>query len=542
MHRYLRRSIFVVIAAVMLAACSRVPDNARYIPADAVAVIGVNLRSLSKKIAWNLITGSKLFKEIQKRMPAKNGADAVGGIENAGFDVSNTFYVYTRADNRFVGGNLLVGLVPLEDAGKWEAYVKQVFPGAEIKQRQGRKEAALGRGLYVGWGPELLILVNGAVEDELQEDPAEMVMAEIDRAFLVPSQVPMTDNKRYADFEKHGYDLSFWLNYGKVISNYTGDLGFDVNGVSLSSAAWKDAVLSCGFDFKKGKIAGDINYYLPAQMADSMGEFGTENADKDMLQRLPKKKMDMLLSMHISPNGVKNLLEKTGLFGITNMTLTAQGMDVDYVLDAFTGDMAISMNDFSLYTETLRDSFMGQMMDHKEQRATMAMTYAVKISKYENFAHLVDMLADNGMMKTGRGYVQPVTYNDSVHLVLDKQYAVISSERAYAEGVVDGSYKDDKMPSTIAGKVYDQPFALCLDIKQLFQDVDPAISSSPRDSAVIAESKKLLDNISLSGGRYKDHAYKFNLEINFINTDENSILELIDFGMRMNDISNSKAY
>src|ERR1043165_1793139 len=112
MHKGVRRFIFILIAVALLAACRKVPDNARYIPSDAVAVVGINLKSLSKKIAWNLITGSKLFKEIQKRVPDKKAGDAVGGIENAGFDVANTFYVYTRADNRFAGGNLLAGLVP----------------------------------------------------------------------------------------------------------------------------------------------------------------------------------------------------------------------------------------------------------------------------------------------------------------------------------------------------------------------------------------------------------------------------------------------
>ena len=60
------------------------PEYASYIPKDAIAVAGVNLRSLSKKIAWNMITGSKLFKEMQDRMPQKNAKDAMNGIEKAG--------------------------------------------------------------------------------------------------------------------------------------------------------------------------------------------------------------------------------------------------------------------------------------------------------------------------------------------------------------------------------------------------------------------------------------------------------------------------
>src|ERR1700752_1108150 len=100
MYRHSRGYLLILLSVVLLGACSKVPDNARYIPDDVVAVAGINLRSLSKKIAWNLITGSKLYKEIRKNMPAKNTGDMIGGIENAGLDVSNTFYVYTRPDTR----------------------------------------------------------------------------------------------------------------------------------------------------------------------------------------------------------------------------------------------------------------------------------------------------------------------------------------------------------------------------------------------------------------------------------------------------------
>lgn len=546
MLRQARSVIIIFLVAVLLAACSKTPDNARYIPADAVAVVGINLKSLSKKIAWNLITGSKLFKEIQKRMAAENAADAVGGIENAGFDVSNTFYVYTKPDSRFYGGNLVAGLVPLEDAAAWEAYVKLVFPKAKINARNGRKETMLGEGMYIGWTSEILIILNAYTsvsEDQSPNGPAldeTMIVAEMDKAFLTPAGNNIVNNKRFTGFSKHNYDLSFWLNYGSLISGYTDNVAGELNGVSLSSASWKDAVLTTGFDFKKGKIAGDICYYLPSQMEDAAKDFGTHNADKDMIARLPKENMDMLLSMHISPTGVKSMLEKTGLFGITNVGLSAQGMDVDYVLNAFTGDMAIVMNNLSLRAEPKQDSFIGQLVTHKQQKATMNMTYTVKINNADNFNKLLDLTAGTAMQKVGNDYVMALTENDSVYLNRNKEYAVITNKKAYASGLLNGNFKKDKMPEDISGRSTRNPFALYLDIKQLFKDVDPAISSSPADSAIIAESKKLLDNISITGGNYADQAYKFNMEINFINKDENSILEIIDFGMRMNEINNTK--
>lgn len=536
--------ITFIAIAVLFAACSKVPDNAKYVPADATAVAGINLKSLSKKIAWNVITGSKLYKEMQQRMTAQGGTDAMKGIENAGIDVSNTFYIYTRSDTRFYGGNLVVALVPLADAARWEAYVKQVFPQSNIQTRDGRSEAMLGEGMYVGWNKQLLVIVNGIAAQEERDDAASaqnnsvLMAAEMARAFSVPTGNTIVNNKRFENLARKGHDLSFWLNYGALLTDLAGNMSIDFNGVSLSSASWRDAVLTIGFDFKKGQITGDISYYLPAQVEEATKDFGLVETDKDLLARLPKQELDMLLSMHISPAGVKTLLEKAGLFGPANVGLTTQGLDVDYVLAAFTGDMAIAMHDFSLRAVPQRDSFMGQLVEHKKQTATMNMTYAVKINNHENFTRLLQMTAADQMLKNGNGYVLPLTYDDTVHLQVSKQYAVMSNSRTYASGIIDGTYTGKAMQPTIKDKVQGNPFAIYLDIKQMLGKIDPTISSSPRDSAIITESKLLLDNIALYGGNYTEKAYKFNLEINFVNKEENSILELIDYGMRMNDLRN----
>lgn len=543
MHNKARSYLTLIIIAVLFAACSKVPDNAKYVPADATAVAGINLKSLSKKIAWNVITGSKLYKEMQQRMSAQGSADAMKGIENAGIDVSNTFYIYTRSDTRFYGGNLVVALVPLADASRWETYVKQVFPESAIQTRDGRSEALLGEGMYVGWSKQLLVIVNGTAA-EAEEDVAAaqsnalLMPAEMARAFSVPTGNTIVNNKRFEALARKGHDLSFWLNYGALLTDLAGNMSIDFNGVSLSSASWRDAVLTTGFDFKKGQITGDISYYLPAQVEEATKDFGLVETDKDLLARLPKEELDMLLSMHISPAGVKTLLEKAGLFGPANVGLTTQGLDVDYVLAAFTGDMAIAMHDFSLRAVPQRDSFMGQLVEHKKQTATMNMTYAVKINNHENFTRLLQMTAADQMLPKGNGYVLPLTYDDTVHLQVSKQYAVMSNSRAYASGIINGAYSGQAMRKDINNKVQGNPFAIYLDIKQMLGKVDPTISSSPRDSAIITESKQLLDNIALYGGNYTEKAYKFSLEINFVNKDENSILELIDFGMRMNDLRN----
>ena len=441
MHRNLRRTIYTSLAVtLLLGACSKIPDHTRYIPKDAVAVAGINLKALSKKIAWNMITGSKLFQEMQKRIPEKSTKDAMNGIEKAGIDLMNTLYVYVKPDTRFKGGNIITGLVPLSDAGEWETYVKQVFPQAEIKQHGDHKEASLGRDMFVGWNNNLLIIINvmsvpadynqldrsssGSL-DKPMEDLAGL-SAEMDNAFSIAKDNSIMGNQHFTLLESEGHDVTFWLNYGQLMDQYGN--GMAGSGVSLSGALWKDAAFTSGFDFKKGKISGDMHYYLPDEMKEIGTELGSVNVDKDMLGRLPGQNMDMLFAMHISTKGVKLMLEKMGLLGLANTTLATQNMNVDNVLDAFTGDMSFVMNDFSLHTETEIDSFMGQTVVHQNQKPHLSMSYVMKINKKENFQKLVDLAKQNGLQQFENGFVLPLDDKDTVYAMMNDQYLVVSNK------------------------------------------------------------------------------------------------------------------
>ncbi|MFI5196932.1 MAG: DUF4836 family protein [Chitinophagales bacterium] len=549
MHRYIRSTILISLAVVLFSACNRMPDHARYIPKDAIAVAGINLKGLGKKIAWNMITGSKLFKEMQQHIPEKNGKDAVSGIEKAGIDAMNTFYVYVKTDTRFKGGNRITGLVPLSDANQWETYVKLTFPQVDIKQHGDRKEAGLGSNMYVGWSKNLLIIINvmpatpdyfnagtgGSEQHEKSALDMAAISAEMDNAFHVTKENSIVGNKRFSELETEGHDLTFWLNYEQLMSQYMSGNIAEKMGVSLSNTLWKDAGFAAGFDFIKGKITGDMRYYLSSEMKDIGTEFGATNADKDMIDRLPNQNMDLLMAIHLSPKGTKDILEKMGILGLVNIGLGAEGLNADNVLDAFTGDMAIVMNDFSLHTENVRDSFMGQVVMHQNQKPSLSMNYVIKINKKEEFQKLKKLAKETGLPAMGSGFVYPIDDKDSVYILMNDQYLVVSNKYANATGFLQGDFKSQKMPEAVVAQVPGHPVALYVDIQQLFKNIDAGISHSSHDSAMIVESKKLLNNMSLTGGIFKDNAFEYHLDINFTNTDENSIIQLMDYGMKMSD-------
>ena len=110
---------------------------------------------------------------------------------------------------------------------------------------------------------------------------------------------------------------------------------------------------------------------------------------------------------------------------------------------------------------------------------------------------------------------------------------VAASKYANAAGIIKGGFKKDGIPSEINAQVVGHPLGFFLDIQQLVKNIDPNIVSSSRDSTILAESKKLLKSISINGGSFKDNSFESHLDINFTNTEENSIFALMDYGLKV---------
>jgi hypothetical protein len=203
--------------------------------------------------------------------------------------------------------------------------------------------------------------------------------------------------------------------------------------------------------------------------------------------------------------------------------------------------MAFIMNDFSLKSETVIDTFLGQAVPHQNQKPSLTMSYVVKINKKDNFQKMVQLAKDNGLKSLGNGFVIPLGEKDSVYIMMNDQFAVASNKYANVTGFLDGTYKTQKMSGPVASTVMGHPWAFYLDIQQMFKNIDNrSVSESAHDSAMIAESKKLLSSISFTGGEFKESALSYHLDVSFMNTDENSIINLMDYGMRMSDADKLK--
>ncbi len=551
MKRIVSIALLLCITVTLFTACNKADDNSKYIPKDATAVFSVDMASIGKKMAWEFLFGSDMFKKMTEG--AGKDSSKMTDLQNAGIDLLNTFYTYVVADQRYSNGQRFVALIPLSDGADWEAYVKKTFPEAKIKTADKRKEALLADGMYAAWNEDLLVLTNTAngKEDMAMEDgtyvpPAPDLLqtaAEIDNIFKMNKDNAITSRKQYNELVKAGHDLSLWINYENIMNNYGAGM---MGGFTMSSAMMKEAAFTMGFNFEKGAIKGAMKYYVSDEMKAATRDLMNGKIDKEIVERLPANNLNLLTTMNFSPMGLKSMLDKMGLLGMINVGLTEQNLTADDVFESFTGDMALTMNNFKLVQQKHGYShFNEDMVEVTDSMTTydpaMDWLYVMKINKQDKFDKLLKLALGTGMMVDGgNGNYKVASGNEGMQITVKNKYLVVSSSEKVSTDFISGANKGQKLHEVAARQVNDHPMCMFFDVKEMLKNVTPETMDSDKERAQFAEVKKLMDNIIISGGEFKGDAFQYDMAINFINKEENSLMQLMQMANKMSEIEKQK--
>jgi hypothetical protein len=547
-----------LMAVILLASCHSTPDHTKYIPKDAAMVLGINTSSLGKKIAWNAFWGSKLLDEMKKNVDKK---DLMKDMEKSGIKTMTTYYAYMKTDVRYEEGKKFFAVIPLDDAAKWEAYLKTLFPENVAKSQKDRKEVMIANSIYAAWNKDVLIIGNviyqpkkDPFENINYEDSASLANAaammkeaatpdetatalEMDKAFSTASSDAVTNQKSFMSLSKEGHDISVWVNYESLAGDYM-NAGM-TGSITLSNSLWKGAAMAMGFDFEKGKIAGVVHHYIAEEMIESCSDFGTEAVDKELMSRLPGKGLNMLAGWHIAPKGVKKMADKLALSGLANAGLSEMGMSFDELLDAFNGSMGVSLNNFSTSAKTIAANTMYSGQEaFTTTDADIDYMFVAKIGKKQAFDKLLKFaVSQNLLIQSGNNnYIVPKA-NDTLFVGINDMFLAASNSAQNVAGYMAGDYiKDTKTePCQQAVK---HPIGMYFDVKSMVEKA----SAGPQDanSKYIALSRNLLSDIALYGGDNKKNTFEYNISIDFQNKEENSLIQLLNFASKMQQAATEK--
>lgn len=524
----------------LFSACNNTPDHARYIPKEAVAVTGINLRELSKEIGWSVLSGSSLFEELTRKLP-ENRSSAAEGLNNAGIDAVNTCYLYLQQPPQTGSFIRTTALIPLASAAKWETYIQQYFD-VPVREINGRKEAALTAFLYAAWNDHLLVILhrtdthisfdtNKQETEEAFATPADdfdqtMFSDQTESIFNLQEEQALTSDKRFRSLEKQNHDITFWVNYDVLYNRLRNNFNGAAAGLSLTGSLWKDAAAATGFDFEKGKISGTAKFYTGEAIAEVAEKFAVA-ADYELIERLPAENLQMLAAFHCAPEGIKAVLENTGLLGFLNLGLTSSGINGNDLFEAFTGDMG-----FSMYK--LDPTFVST--EKGVSLSGFGAVYAMKINDRGAFDRIHHFCVENGLIKAFDANTWVLdSMDDTLFMVVGGTYLAWSNDLSVAHAYIEGDYKKQTGRERIQKEAKGHTMVWLADYGTILQSLE-TMASTPHERAGIARLHDLLEYAVINGGTYRQDAFHYQMALHFKNKKENSLIQLLHFLSKMQEL------
>jgi len=515
MFKEIRYFLFLSFILFSFSACQNRNSGIEYIPKDALGVFSLNLKSLTKKVAWSALADSRILSELAHAGKEEGSFD----INATGIDPLSTIYAFGLPDQRLESKFKFLLVLPIKDKKKFEEYLKATFPLTKWDYSEQKTFMFIDQYSCIAWDEHTAIgaFTSPSEYDLVNADEVKIILKEdILKSFSLPKEQSLVEDKIFVNLQKEENDFGFWFNLESFTKAIPKD-EFNVAGAILS--AQKNLVnntyITGGLNFKKGKIQIDGKYvYNPSSKA-LLKTFTDVTYKEDLIRQIPGQQLNLIAHLQLNPKGIPALLDTIGMMPLTNMALKENGLDPESVFNVLEGDFLFSIVDFNFGQLT---DYLSQTMEGKSGAPFFqsALSFYVKDKLVmENI--LVFAVKNKLILKSNSGAYK---LKDN-YLAFKDKYVVVSHDENTAIRLVNNTKLNDKW--AIPNAIKNTPFGLFVDVKNTTKDFISSLPSAEEGTRIL----KILDNITLNGGKMNGDFSDFHLDISLQNKEENSLLQLI---------------
>jgi hypothetical protein len=546
-----------VTAAVVFSACSKIPEQSKYIPKTAGVVLSINSKQISKKLVTNGITMDKMFAAVQEKDTSNAAMKAWKDAENSGIDLQNNFFVSVIFDSSTQSYVSMTG--GLKDATKFEAYLKKNIANYSLKKKndfqyvwQDDQQAV------IGWNKETVIYVrsvdpnnlknNGGMPSGIPDADSEMMdstvtaqpvrqvtpaadaaetvaVGELDHLFHLKKEETAGTIDAFKDLLKNNADLSVYVNpepiYSAQGSSITQMIPANLKNL-IAGNYYTGAV-----NFEKGKVLVDGTSYVGKELAAIYKKYDSQDADLDMLEKYPSANITGFMLYGFDFRIIGDIVKSTGLDGIANMGLHSSGLTLDDILNAFKGQMMFAASDFAISKKPNPYYPEGDSLFQKDAK----WVFAMKVGDKAAFDKVMTSPMLQGMFtKQGDHYVMQEGGMPGMPAVsITDKLVVTASDKAILEQYLGGKGKAEGLDNSFVSKIKGNPLGGYVNFEQIVNNFPE--DDIPADGKALAgQIKNLLKDATVLTHKFDGKVSHSELVLTFKNENENSLVQLVNLG------------
>lgn len=543
-----------VTAAVILSACSKVPEQSKYIPKTAGVVLSVNSKQITTKLVTNGLTIDKMFSAIQDKDTANPAMKAWKDAENSGVDLQNNFFVSVVFNNSQQSYVSITG--GIKDAGKFEEYLKKNIPNFSLKKKDDFQYVyEADQQALISWNKQTVIYLRavdadklknnipggmpganpGGLDDDYAADtaiatPARLEsaddeatwLAEADHLFHLKKDETVGDVPAFNELLKKNADLSVYVNPEPM---YATQPQIPANLRKLLSGSFYTGAVN----FEKGKVLIDGLSYAGKELGDIYKKYGKTEADLKMLEQYPSNNILGYMVYGFDFRMIGDIVKATGLDGIANVTLRmysgAQDLTLDDILNAFNGQMIFAASD--LEVKKVPSAI---IPEDSSIQTDMKWVFAMKVGDKAAFNKVISLpMLQSFITKQGDKYVLTMQGKGIPAVSIDDKLIIAANDQPMLDAYVGGKGKAGGLDNSFVSKIKGNPMGAYINFEKIAASI-PDNQIPEEGKAIASQVKGLLKDATALTHTFDGNSQHSEVVLNFKNQDENSLVQLVNLG------------
>ncbi|HVI45934.1 MAG TPA: DUF4836 family protein [Chitinophaga sp.] len=559
-----------VSAAVILSACSKVPDESKHIPKTAGVILELNAKEITQKLVTSGLTMDKVFTSLQSKDTANEVMKSWKDAENSGVDLKGHFF----ASFIFQEKRSYISLTgSLQDADKFEAYLKKNIADFSLKTQNDFKYIWESKeGAVIAWNKNTVISIYGYDTDNLNklpsaipgvpgapgpddsdatevaadsaaatpaalvtasnDDAAKELVTEVDHLFHLKKEETAGSLEPFAKLLKENSDMSVFVN-PEAIYNSGQFTMIPANFKKLMDGAFYTATVN----FEKGKVVMNGNSYMGKEMATIYKKYGKKEIDIESLKKYPSENVTGFISYAFDLHMIAEIIKSTGMDGLVNMFLAKSSLSLDDIVNAFDGQFTYIASDFAV-TKKESPYFPGEFKDEPSAK----WIFNMKVGNKDAFNKVMTspMLKDI-FTKEGDRYVisSPAVAAGVPPVSITEKNITVGSDSVLLQQYLAGK-GSIKLPEGLESKIKGSMLGGYADLEKVINTIPADKADSDEGKAMMAKVKGLLKDFTIVGQPYSGDVQRSEAVLTLKNKDENSLVQLINFATEMSKLDQAK--
>lgn len=517
-----------------------------YLPADAKAIININLASLASKMKWQELQQLNFFEEALKDAPL-HLQEILKDPASTGINFQSDLFIVLLPDPKNKTKSIPVLYGQLANPEKFAAVIQKIAPKKKIQSVGKMKILADEKNLFA-WTSGIFVSPMSRDKTAASSKPGKNVtntkaianqtnqLIKQCQLLLTPVANPVTTDSRFIDLTKEDGDMRLWLN-----RNIEKPKGKGKKDEVLKMMNWgimqQGNYMAGVLRFENGKAVMQMKSYMNKTMDSLYRLYPSTRLNSDLLKKLPSGQLIALITFSMSPQMLNAVMKASGAEKIVDTLTKKSTIKPMEVAEGLNGDLTLAVIRAHEYDEkdTVTAAFNG-----------LQVFLAASVKNKNKIEPLVNMLqkpkeikkdAEGNEIKPSGPFagLKPA-------FLLTDSFFVASISPFAAEKFLNT--RSNSIITELTDPYASHASLFSLDINAIanfaMQMSKKKNNGGEQEAAKVFEA---FDRVVFYGGKYENGAALSTAELQFSNKEENSLkgfIKMIEMAVKM-EMKNKKS-